>query len=290
MKLYFELLKSPVFSMDDVNKYYNNIESARSAVKRLMNAGMVVKIRNNMYTCMDSETGVPLANRFQIASKITTSSYVSHHTAMEYYGITDKVYRDVYVASLSIFREFKFNGYTYVYVPVKDMEGVESVPDSGGIRVSDMERTLVDSVKDMDRIGGAEDVVHDIEHMKGLQEKRILKYMESMSNQFLYQKIGYLLSAQKKEMNISEDFFDECKSRIGKSKRYLVRKMTGGSYDNDWKLVVPENISGTQKGVILYNTSLKNFYGGVIKDALTRLLRINFGKSKHKRLTYMGEE
>ena len=36
MNLYFELLKTPIFSMDDVNVYYNNIESARSAVKRLM--------------------------------------------------------------------------------------------------------------------------------------------------------------------------------------------------------------------------------------------------------------
>ena len=99
LNLYFELLKTPVFTVKDVNKYYDNMDSARSAIKRLMKEGMVAKIRNNMYTCISGETGAPVANRFQIASKITPTSYVSHHTAMEYYGITDQVYYDVYVAS-----------------------------------------------------------------------------------------------------------------------------------------------------------------------------------------------
>ena len=88
LNLYFELLKTPVFTVEDVNKYYDNMDSARSAIKRLMKEGMVAKIRNNMYTCISGETGAPVANRFQIASKITPTSYVSHHTAMEYYGIT----------------------------------------------------------------------------------------------------------------------------------------------------------------------------------------------------------
>ena len=35
MNLYFELLKKPVFNMEDVNVFYNNMNSARSAVKRL---------------------------------------------------------------------------------------------------------------------------------------------------------------------------------------------------------------------------------------------------------------
>ena len=85
MNLYFDLLKKPVFKMEDVNQYYDNLESARSAVKRLMRDGMAVKIRNNMYTCISGETDDPVANRFQIDSSITPTSYISNHTAMEYH-------------------------------------------------------------------------------------------------------------------------------------------------------------------------------------------------------------
>lgn len=127
-----------------------------------------------MYTCISGETGAPVANRFQIASKITPTSYVSHHTAMEYYGITDQVYYDVYVASETSFREFEFDGYTYRYVASKDMEGVETPALSGGIRITNRERTLVDCVKDMDKIAGIEEVIQDIGSMKRMQEKRVL--------------------------------------------------------------------------------------------------------------------
>ena len=40
-----------------------------------------------------------VANRFQIASAITPSSYVSYHTAFEYYGIADQVFYEVFVGS-----------------------------------------------------------------------------------------------------------------------------------------------------------------------------------------------
>ena len=42
---------------------------------------------------------------------------------MEYYGITDQVYYDVYVASETSFREFEFDGYTRRYVASKDSGG-----------------------------------------------------------------------------------------------------------------------------------------------------------------------
>ena len=134
--------------MEDVNKFYNNMNSARSAIKRLMKEGMVAKIRNNMYTCISGETGAPVANRFQIASHITPTSYVSHHTAMEYYGITDQVYYEVYVSSETSFRDFIFDGYTYCFVVSKNSEGIDKPPYSGGVAVTNLERTIVDSIKD----------------------------------------------------------------------------------------------------------------------------------------------
>lgn len=243
MNLYFELLKTPVFNVEDVNKYYNNIDSARSAIKRLMKEKIVVKIRNNMYTCISGETGQPVANRFQIACSITPTSYISHHTAMEYYGITDQIFYEVYVSSETAFRDFEFDGYTYHYVASKVNDGIDTPAFSGGIRVTDLERTMIDSIKDMDKIAGMEEVIQDISCMKKLQEKRLLSYLEHISNQFLYQKTGFLLSKQKEQLGLSKDFFKECQSKIGKSKRYLSRDLMNGVYDDQWKLVVPQHLS-----------------------------------------------
>lgn len=251
MNLYFELLKQPIFNMEAVNEFYGNVESARSAVKRLMKEGVVVKIRNNMYTCISGETGAPVANRFQIASHITPTSYVSHHTAMEYYGITDQVYYEVYVSSETSFRDFTFDGYTYRYIASRNSEGIEKQLYSGGIAVTNLERTIVDSIKDMDKISGIEEVVQNVESVRRMQEKRLLKYLELYQNQFLYQKMGYLLWQYKEQMGLSDLFFEKCKKQIGKSKRYLTRDQDGGRYNDTWKLVVPENLQNMKNGGIM---------------------------------------
>lgn len=83
-----------------------------------MSGGIVIdNVRDRrMYTCISGVTSAPVANRFQIASHITPTSYVSHHTAMEYYGITAQIYHDVYVSSETSFRDFTFDGYAYCFV------------------------------------------------------------------------------------------------------------------------------------------------------------------------------
>ena len=52
------------------------------------------------------------------------------------------------------------------------------------------------------------------------------------------------------QMGLTDEFFDTCKSQIGKSKRYLTKDMSSGRYVDEWKLVIPENIYNMKNGVI----------------------------------------
>jgi len=133
----------------------------------------------------------------------------------------------------------------------KNSEGIEKLPYSGGVAVTNLERTIVDSIKDMDKISGIEEVVQNIESVHRMQEKRLLKYLELYQNQFLYQKMGYLLWQYKEQMGLSDSFFEKCKKQIGKSKRYLTRDQDGGCYDDTWKLVVPDDLQTMKNGVMM---------------------------------------
>ena len=249
MNLYFELLQEPIFTMEYVNQYYNNIESARSAVKRLIKQKLAVKIRSNLYTCISGETCSPVASRYQIACHITKSAYISHHTAIEYHGLSDQVYYDVYVSSKTRFQEFDFDGYTYKYIAAKGESGVVNVQYSGGVRVTDMEKTLIDSIKDMDRISGIEEVVAFIQTIRKLDEKKLCKYLEEYDNQFLFQKVGYLLETYYASGTLSEEFYKLCKNNIGKSKRYLSKEIMQGIYNDEWKLIVSDRAAYLKNGV-----------------------------------------
>ena len=60
-----------------------------------------------------------------------------------------------------------------------------------------------------------------------------MKYLELLSNQFLYQRMGFLLSEHKERMELADEFFDTCKSQIGKSKRYLAKDIMDVCYFNE---------------------------------------------------------
>ena len=220
MSLYYELLGYPVFTVEDVTRYYNNVNSARSALKRLVAQDLVVRIRNNLYTCISGETGAPVANRYQVACAVTNTAYISHHTAIEYHGLSDQIYYEVYVSSETRFREFEFDGYVYRYIPSRIQNGVEKVTYSGGVRVTDMERTLVDSINEMDRISGTEEVISFIRSVRSIDERKLRQYLTDYGSQFLFQKIGYMLEAFG-NMELQDDFYEICQKNIKKSKRYL---------------------------------------------------------------------
>ena len=49
MKLYFELLKQSIFTMEDAEQFYKTKEGARTAVKRLMSQGLVKKTQQPLH-------------------------------------------------------------------------------------------------------------------------------------------------------------------------------------------------------------------------------------------------
>lgn len=245
MNLYLYLSSKPIFNMNDVNKFYNNIDSARSAVKRLLKQKLVLKIRNNLYTCANGMG--PLANRFQVASAITDTSYVSYHTAMEYYGTYNQVYYEVYVSSDTKFNNFEFDGYRYIYVPSKLNIGIIN-QSNNNIKITDLERSIVDCIKNMDKISGIEEIISIIEDSPILNEEKIAIYLEEYNNKFLYQKAGFLLENIYSTSNLSKEFFESCLSHIGKSCRYLTSDYKKGTFNKKWNLIIPDPIYYSKNG------------------------------------------
>ena len=250
MNLYYELLQYPVFSMKEVNALYSSEWSARDALGKLLKENMVLKIRNGLYTCVSGENGGPVANRFQVASAITSSSYVSHHTAFEYYGMIDQVFYEVYVGSETRFRDFEFDGYTYHYIKAQMKEGIESPEFGGGVRVTDKERTIVDSIKDINLIAGLEEVLSCIVAVNGIDESKMLKYLSGYDSAFLYQKTGFIFGEYQTDLGISDEFIKICKEKSGSSKRYLTNGISKPGYSGEWRLVYPKNIKRMKNGGI----------------------------------------
>lgn len=252
MDLYFDLCKTPTFTFEDVKKFYDNEGSARSALSRLIKNKWVAKIRNNLYTCISAESGVPIATPFEIASAITPTSYISHHSALQFYGAYTQFYSEIQVSSATKFRDFYFGGYRYKFIRSISQEGVVVAENNPFIKVTDEEKTLVDVIKDMDRYVGIDETLKSIDDYSRVDERKILRYLLIYKNRHAYQKIGYLLYEDRKNLGLSSAFFKTCMKMAGKSKGYLTSDYKKGHYDKRWRLVIPNALK------FLRNEGLEN--------------------------------
>lgn len=240
---YYELAKLSVFSLSDVEKLTNNKKTAYSLVERLIKKGLTKKIRNNIYSCVNPATGQVVASRYQIACAVYSSAYISHHSAFEYHGLSNQVYYEVYISSDKKFRDFEFEGISYKYIASKFTDGVEEPRNSDGIRVTNLERTVIDNIKDFEKIGGFEELMNCLDSVHYLNEDKLAAYLDGYNIQSLYQKTGFLLEHYMHEFQLSKSFIEYCKSKIGKSTRYLLKdRKSKNSYNSVWRLVIPEDL------------------------------------------------
>ncbi len=128
----------------------------------------------------------------------------------------------------------------YKFVSSKIDAGVVIPKNTQGIRVTSIERTVVDSIKDFEKIGGLEELLNCISSIQYLDENLLLTYLDAYNIQFLYQKTGFILEHYKNQLQLSEEFIDYCKTKTGKSTRYLTKDSE--SYCNTWKLVIPGDL------------------------------------------------
>lgn len=239
MKYYSDLLKMGCFSRDDVCKLVGNYETASSLIKTYLQRGYIRVVKRNLFVVINLADNEPVLSKFQIGSKLTETAYISHHSAFEYYGRANQVAYKVTVSSNTRFAPFYFHGNTYARLPSHISEGIVSTLDN--VRITDPERTLLDSIYDFEDDMGLEELLRCLSLVPSANENRLLAYLPLYNRQFLYQKTGYVLQHFKEELRLSDSFFTECASHIGNSIRYLSTKKEG-KYNKVWQLIVPENL------------------------------------------------
>lgn len=207
MKYYQQLSQYPVFTYLEASKVIGNIKLTTKNLKSLINKGFIHRIRQNLYTCVNFATQNDNANRFQIASKINQQCFVAYHSAFEYYGCYNQVYSDVQVASLIRFEEFNYDYYNYKMIQTNNLIQVQEID---GIKVTTIERTIVDSINMIGKVMDAEELVKCLDLVLKVDENKLKEMLQVYNKEILYRKVGYVLSYYKNEFNLSNDFFAFC--------------------------------------------------------------------------------
>lgn len=250
MKYYQDLAQFTAFTLTDATKAMNTTETNASQVlNSMVKKGSVRRIRQNLYTCKDFVNGGDVATQFDIATKITPSSFVAYHSAFEFYGFYNQVFYNVHVCSQSRFTNFEDKGYRYLCFASDNQHQVDTLR---GVRVSSIERTIVDSINKLGKVMDTEELLKCLELVPLADEEKIKEMLLLYNKDILYRKVGYTLSFFKDELRLSEEFFDFCKEKSDTS--HIGQLCSNESHKLDfissWGLYAFKNLrSLTEKGV-----------------------------------------
>ncbi|MCD7782706.1 MAG: transcriptional regulator [Firmicutes bacterium] len=252
MDLYKELAAMRCFTHSDMVQITGSNSAAKRQIKNYLEKGYIERVRRNLYTVISMETEQPIPSRFQIASHITDDACVSHHSAFEFYGYANQVFYDVYFTTEKTVQPFDYDGVHYKPVIWRGNAGV--IEANTGVRVTSLERTVIDSIADFTKIGGLEELLRCLTLIPSIDENKLLEALKTHNRSQLYQKVGYILEAYADELSLSDKFFSECVDKSSSSKTYLFEKRDDFVFCKKWRLYAPANLAKLiDKGVDDYD-------------------------------------
>ena len=252
MKHYEKLVELGCFSRGELAELLGCDATAASMIQSYIQKGTIERIRHDLYAVISLESKQPIPSRYWIGTHIFPDACVSHHSAFEFYGCANQVFYETYVTTKSRFSDFTYDGVRYrrVYPRCE-----AHVIQTGGVRVTSMERTVIDSTNDFEKIGGLEELLRCILLIPTLDWKKLLEVLACYRSGYLYQKCGFLLEQLNSTLGIPKQFFDECHKHISASKKYLMKDGIQKDWQEKWNLYAPNSISRLiDKGVPAHDT------------------------------------
>ena len=236
-----------LFAKKDVIDQFADDKQFENHMASMVRSGKIVKIRNGLYAQIDN-LGVPLTTKFEIASKINDESFVSHHSALEYYGVANQVFNTLTVGSKRKFNDFSFDDVDYTRQAVKDYTQVIYIV-TAGVRIATLERAVVDCIDNIDLGGGIDELLNALEQIRVLDENKLAEILQAYNKVILYQKVGFILEQYKDRYMLSDKFFADCKSRLTNQIKYFLNdEYSDIAYNSDWQLMAPKNLKSRISG------------------------------------------
>lgn len=193
-----------IFSVRDVEKITGmNSNSARTLTTRLVSRGLATRIKPGMFILVPSELGHEreyLGNPYVVAAEIAGGEnyFISHSSAMDIHQMVTQPQLVVYTTSTKQIRPRSVLGTEFRFVSCnpKHFFGTTNhwVTKSQKIVVSDLERTVIDGLRQAEYCGGFSEVAKGywMRH-QDMDVKQLVEYALMLDIGAVYRRLGYLL-------------------------------------------------------------------------------------------------
>jgi len=197
-----------IFRLKEVQKILAlNKASARNFVRKLVNRGIVTRLKPGLFILIPFELGKEteyIGNPFIVAREIMNGKdyYLSHATAMDIHGMTTQPQLIVYTTTLKPRRSIIISGteFRFIYSQKKYFFGLSEhwITKQEKVRVSNLERTVIDGLKQPEYCGGLTEVAKGlwIRH-QNININQLTNYALRIGIGAVIRRLGFLLELYK---------------------------------------------------------------------------------------------
>lgn len=193
-----------VFRLEDVRDITGLSEtSARSFVRKLVDRGVAARLKPGLYVLVPFELGRERrypGNPLVVAREIMHGEdyYLSHATAMEIHGMRTQPQLVVMVSTPKPRRSVAALGVEFRFVRCrrKHLFGLTEhwATKQEKVRVSDLERTIIDGLKQPEHCGGLTEVAKGVwMRREDVKADRLVEYAKRIGVGAVVRRLGFLL-------------------------------------------------------------------------------------------------
>jgi predicted transcriptional regulator of viral defense system len=188
---------------------------------------------------------------FLLASKLAPDAALAYHAALQFWGKAYSVWHRFAVLTRAHLRPLSFQGSEFIGVqPPKAVRhlpdlggGIVSEPYAGGaVRVTTLERTLVDVLAVPELGGGWEEVWRSLEMVEYFDLEAVVAYALKLDSAMAAARVGFFLEQHREALFVEEQHLRPLRERAPGQPRYLGRAREHGRLVKPWNLIVPERV------------------------------------------------
>ncbi len=251
------LAKHPVFTRAEFEEALGtdystgrNVSNARLA--HHVRAGHVVQIRRGLYASVpagaDPSSFVP--DPWLVAAKMADDAVIAYHSAFQFHGRAYSMSNRYLFLSSHAIRPKEIGGCQYRCVlypkklqgPEERQFAVETVDRLGlDVRVSALERALVDVLDRPDLGGGWEEIWRSAGAVEYYDIKQVVDYALLLRNATTAAKVGFFLEQHQEQLMVETSQLARLRDMRPRQPHYLEPGKTGCLIAT-WNLIVPDSI------------------------------------------------
>ncbi len=251
--------RHPVFTTDELAVHLASRGRASARTRETLlgyhvKAGRLLRVRRGLYAVVppgaDPES-FPV-DPYLIASRLTADAILSHHTALEFHDRAYSAWQHLtYLAarpsSPLTFRSHVFRGTRFQEALARSRNtthGVLTAERAGlPVRVTSLERTLVDVLDRPRHSGGWEEIWRSLESVEFFNIEQVVDYALLLCNATTAAKVGFFLEQHREVLMVQSRHLQTLRQHRPRQPHYVDAATNGrGRFVPEWNLVAPREV------------------------------------------------